>query len=67
MIKKNSKRKKGALSYRAITIHMYSFGMILMNKKKFESLPDDTQQILLDASKKPEPISLSCPKVEKRV
>lgn len=37
--------------YLTITNHMYSAGMILMNNEKFDSLPDDTQQILLDASK----------------
>lgn len=37
--------------YLTITNHMYSAGMILMNSDKFSSLPEDTQQMLLDAAK----------------
>ncbi|MBM4761376.1 TRAP transporter substrate-binding protein [Bacillus sp. B15-48] len=37
--------------YLTITNHMYSAGMILMNNQSFTSLPEDVQQILLEAAK----------------
>lgn len=37
--------------YLTVTNHMYSAGMILMNNDKFNSFPEDMQQVLLEAGK----------------